>query len=148
MKNFSRIVTAILFMTSHASSSELIPEPAIWSFPDVVESALEISPTNIEGRAFNQLGIAYPLETFNNIDLATINIEDLQKYADVVTHAYPDAVIVKSQIPSNCENMPADQFNETSLAGLAFISINAIVESNRNTAQSCLQGILRNLRKK
>jgi len=148
MNRILKTALAISFLAAKVFAVESIPTPSVWSFPEIVESALEITPVNIDGLPFNQFGIAYEVDVLEKLDLATIKVEDLQKYADAVTHAYPDAVVVKSQLPSNCESMPADQFNETSLASLAYISLNAVEEANRNTAKSCLQGILQNLRKK
>lgn len=69
-----------------------IPEPSSWLFPDVIESARTISPRNVEGRIFNQFGLAYSLEELEALPVATMTPQELQKYADIVTHAYPDAV--------------------------------------------------------
>ena len=62
--------------------------------------------------------------------------EKLQNYADIVTHAYPDAI--GKTIPCNCSNIPVDSFNETSVAGIAFVSLNSKNESIRKCAKACL----------
>ena len=133
-------VLFVILMVQVTTKAEDFPEPSSWRFPDVVVSALQTSPRNLEGIPFNDFGIAYNLDFLEGLVITELPIEELQKYADVVTHAYPDAVLMKSNIPSNCENMPSDQFNQTSLAGLAYISLNAISEENRTTAWLMLKG--------
>jgi hypothetical protein len=114
-----------------------IPEPRSWSFPDVIESARAISPRNVEGRTFNQFGLAYSLEELNALPVATMTPQELQKYADIVTHAYPDAVF--RQTPASCKELPIDQINTTSIANVAYVSLHAIVPATRERAANCLR---------
>jgi hypothetical protein len=115
---------------------DAIPFPETWSFPQVIESARKISPKNIEDHQFNQFGIVYSTEDLSKLDLASMSANELQKYADIVTHAYPDAVA--KQLPDSCYDLPINRLNETAIAGIAYVSINATNESNRNNAKSCL----------
>ncbi|WP_345552462.1 hypothetical protein [Microbulbifer aestuariivivens] len=125
------------FVTNYMSSAESeIPEPESWSFPDIVESARKISPNNLEGRPFNKFGLAYPMGVLSNLDVSSMRAKELQNYADVVTHAYPDAV--SRQLPRSCDEVPINQLNETSVAGIAFVSLNAINEETRKWAKECL----------
>lgn len=116
-----------------------IPEPASWSFPDVVESAREISPHNVEGKPFNEFGLVYPQSEVETLSLATLSAEELQKYADIVTYAYPDAVF--QQILVSCEEIPLDQINETTIANIAYVSLQAIDSGTREEAAICLSEI-------
>ena len=95
------------------------PQPKSWSFPEIVKSAREISPTNLEGRPFNQFGLAYSKEVLQGLDISSMSAEALQNYADVVTHAYPDAIAL--QIPISCKYLSLNDLNETSIAGMAFL---------------------------
>lgn len=116
-----------------------IPRPDSWAFPDIVESARAISPTNLEGRPFNQFGMAYSTSELEKLNVVDMSAEKLQVYADIVTHAYPDAVF--EQMPGSCAAFPLDQFNETAIAGMAYISIHAVEEGNRKRARECLLNI-------
>ena len=116
-----------------------IPLPESWSFPQVVESARKISPKNIEGRLFNQFGLAYSTEELAKLDLKYMTANELQKYADIVTHAYPDAVA--NQLPNSCDGIPVGELNETAVAGIAYVSINATMDINRSKAKACLASI-------
>ncbi|MGE4545956.1 MAG: hypothetical protein AB7D06_17850 [Pedobacter sp.] len=113
-----------------------IPLPDSWAFPQVIESARKISPKNIDGRLFNQFGLAYSTEDLAKLDLKSMTADELQKYADIVTHAYPDAVA--NQLPNSCDNLPVEELNETAVAGIAYVSINATKDINRNKAKACL----------
>lgn len=119
-----------------------IPEPSSWLFPDVIESARAISPRNVEGRIFNQFGLAYSLEELEALPVATMTPQELQKYADVVTHAYPDAVFRQRLFASpisSCKEIPIDKMNTTSIANAAYISLHAIVPATRERAANCLR---------
>jgi len=37
-----------------------LPAPRSWQFPEVIKAARPLSPRNIEGRPFDQRGLAYP----------------------------------------------------------------------------------------
>jgi tetratricopeptide (TPR) repeat protein len=114
-----------------------IPEPSSWLFPDVIESARLISPRNVEGRIFNQFGLAYSLEELEALPVATMTPQELQKYADIVTHAYPDAVF--RPIADSCKELPVEQMNTTAVANLAYVSLHAIVPATREKAANCLR---------
>lgn len=120
-----------------------IPEPTTWSFPDIIECARKIAPHNIEGRKFDQFGLAYSISELKKLPVATMSSEDLQKYADIVTHAYPDAMF--RQFPVSCKEMPIDQMNETSIANIAYVAHNAVDKSTRDRAESCLKEIQKRL---
>jgi hypothetical protein len=113
-----------------------IPEPPTWSFPDVIESARSITPQNIEGRPFDQHGLAYAPETLDALPVATMSALELQKYADIVTHAYPDAVF--QQAPPSCQDPALDRANATAIAGIAYVSLHAIDPATRKRASTCL----------
>ncbi len=118
---------------------EPVPEPSSWQFPSVIESARKLTPQNLEGKPFNKFGLAYSTEELNQLDIASLPATSLQNYADIVTHAYPDAV--GRQLPSDCSIISTKDLNETSIAGMAYISINAINESTRKKASACLVNI-------
>lgn len=118
-----------------------IPEPESWKFPDIVESARKVSPRNVEGKLFNTFGLVYSRDELKNISLNTMPPEELQKYADIVTHAYPDAVY--RQFPASCEELPVKKLNATSVAGIAYVSLNAIDPYTREKAATCLKVIQR-----
>ena len=89
------LLIALLLAIPHngrAFAADKIPEPESWKFPDVVEYARKITPRNVEGKLFNTFGLVYSNDELKNLSLETMSPEELQKYADVVTHAYPDAV--------------------------------------------------------
>ncbi|MBN1904983.1 MAG: hypothetical protein JW927_07790 [Deltaproteobacteria bacterium] len=131
------------FKETYATSD--LPEPATWAFPDVIECARKIAPRNIEGRIFDQLGLAYSRSEVKKLPIATMSSDDLQKYADIVTTAYPDAVF--RQFPVSCKEIPIDQMNETSIANIAYVAHNAIDKSTRERAESCLKEIQKRLTK-
>lgn len=118
------------------SSRGAIPEPPSWSFPDIVESARAISPRNVEGRTFNQFGLAYPSEDLEAVPVATMSAHELQKYADIVTHAYPDAVF--RQAPASCKEISVEGLNTTAVAAIAYVSLHAIEPATRGRATICL----------
>ncbi|QSX38192.1 hypothetical protein [Shewanella sedimentimangrovi] len=120
-------------------------EPESWAFPDVIEHARKISPNNSEGKPFNQFGLVYSSEEVASLKLSILSATELQKYADIVTHAYPDAVA--KQLPEQCHNLPVEQLNETAVAGIAYISINATNSTTRKWATECLSAIQCNFAK-
>ena len=140
------VSAAILFFicsNEEAFTADNIPEPATWTFPDVIESARKISPRNVEGRLFNKFGLVYSSDELGNLPVAAMSSEDLQKYADIVTHAYPDAVY--RQFPATCKKIPIKQMNETAIAGIAYVSLNAIDPDTREKAGICLREIQKRL---
>lgn len=141
MNKFRNLITivAVLAIPQHAFSESVILEPESWSFPKVIESARKISPNNDEGKPFNQFGLVYSPEQISTLKLSVLIAQDLQKYADVVTHAYPDAVA--KQLPTQCGNVPINKLNETAVAGIAYISINAVDSNTRKWAKECLSVI-------
>jgi hypothetical protein len=131
-------LVGLVLLLSHPQihAGETFPTPESWSFPQVVESAREISPNNIEGKPFNQFGLVYSSEFLAKLELSSMSAEELQKYADIVTHAFPDAVA--KDIPESCNEIKAENLNETAIAGLAYISINALNQDTRIKAANCL----------
>lgn len=142
------LVTILFFICSgkKAFTADKIPEPATWDFPDIIESARKITPRNVEGRLFNQFGLVYSLEELKSLTVETMSPEDLQKYADIVTHAYPDAVF--RQLPASCKEISLKQMNETSIANIAYVSLNAIDIGIREKAANCLREIQKRLKNK
>ncbi|QFT53077.1 hypothetical protein [Microbulbifer sp. THAF38] len=131
------VVMSLLFsMTEGVHAKKIILEPESWSFPEVVEHARKINTNNIEGKPFNRFGLVYTSEEVSSLKLSALSAQDLQKYADIVTHAYPDAVA--KHLPSQCGALPLDKINETAVAGIAYVSINAIQKNTRNKAIKCL----------
>lgn len=118
------------------TAEDTIPSPETWSFPQVIESARKVSPKNIEGLVFNQFGLAYSNADLSKLDLASMTANEMQKYADIVTHAYPDAIA--KQYPDSCNDLPVNELNETAIAGIAYVSINATKDKNKNKAKTCL----------
>jgi hypothetical protein len=135
---------ASLVESQASASTTAIPEPSSWSFPDVVDSARKLAPRNVEGREFGQFGIAYPLAELESVPMATMPAEELRKYADIVTHAYPDAVF--RQVADDCKSTPVEGLNSTAVAGLAYVSLHAQNPDNRRGAAECLAEIQRKLR--
>lgn len=122
-----------------SDTQQTIPEPLSWSFPNVIESARAICPRNIEGRKFDQFGLAYPNKNLESLPVATMLPMELQKYADIVTHAYPDAVF--RQFPASCKEIPIEKINATAVAGVAYISLHAIDPATRKRAETCLKEV-------
>ena len=136
------IISTLITFNAYAEGSDnhqKIPEPASWSFPDIIQSARAISPHNSEGRKFNEYGLAYSRNELQSLTVLTMSVQDLQKYADIVTHAYPDAIF--RMAPVSCKNMPMKNMNETSLANMAYVSLHAIVSSTRERAATCLSEV-------
>ncbi len=121
------------------------PEPRSWSFPAIVEHAREINQTNIEGKPFNRYGLAYSSEELDSITLSELDPKELQNYADIVTHAFPDAVA--KRLPTDCSSIAVEELNQTAVAGIAYISINAIGEQTKRDAENCLKIVQQNLKK-
>jgi len=132
-------VILLMLVCSNTQAEESIISPESWSFPQVIEFARKITPNNVEGRPFNQFGLVYSSEELSKLDFSKMNAEKLQNYADIVTHAYPDAVA--KQLPSSCDSVPVEKLNETAIAGIAYISIHASKVETRNWAKSCLSTI-------
>ena len=134
-----------MFFCLNLQAEEKVDTPESWSFPHIVESARKISPNNIEGRPFNRFGLAYSLEEVGDLDFSAMDADEMQKYADIVTHAYPDAIA--EQYPDSCDNMTLDDMNKTSIAGIAYISLNAVKVKNREWAKKYLSVIQNKLKK-
>ena len=147
MSNKERTVTFVFLVsvTTPCLAEESVLEPESWSFPEVVEHARKISPNNTEGKSFNQFGLVYSPEEMASLKLSSLPAEELQKYADIVTHAYPDAVA--KQTPEQCDNLQVKKLNETAVAGVAYVSINAMSPRARKLASECLEAIQRNFAK-
>lgn len=146
MQNFIRttLLAILLLLPALVLAQEIIPEPESWSFPAVIEHARKVCPNNIEGKPFNEFGLVYSPEELKSIRLSELDALELQKYADIVTHAYPDAVA--RQIPDSLDNIPLQSINETTVAGLAYISIHAEDSHTREKAKRNLSEIQARLR--
>ena len=121
----------------HADSAIVFPEPATWSFPEVIELARRLSPNNIEGKPFNAQGLVYSEAVLATLRPSMLSARVLQKYADIVTHAYPDAVA--KQLPLSCTGNALAGLNITAVAGIAFISLHAKDGRTRMRARQCLR---------
>jgi hypothetical protein len=126
-------------------AEEPILEPKSWSFPEVIEHARKLSPNNTEGKSFNQFGLVYSSQEVASLKLSVLSAKELQKYADIVTHAYPDAVA--KQFPEKCDTLSVEKLNETAVAGIAYISINATNSNTKKWAAKCLAAIQSNYAK-
>ena len=140
-QDFANLDTVILRLLGlqAAMAGVGIYAPRSWQFPAVIESARTLSPRNLEGRTFDQSGLAYPLEQLDSLPVASLTPFDLQKYADIVTHAFPDAAFLRQVSVKGCGDFSADELNSTALANLAYISLQAKFPPNRAEAASCLK---------
>jgi hypothetical protein len=120
-------------------SQARIPEPISWAFPAVVESARAISPTNVEGRTFDEHGLAYSIAELEALPVATMNAHELQKYADIVTHAYPDAAFRRGA--GSGKDLPLERLNNTGVANAAYVSLHAVDADTRQRAAIYLEQI-------
>lgn len=100
-----------------------IPVPRSWQFPAVIEAARSFSPRNLEGRVFGQTGLAYSLEQLDSLPVANLSASELQKYADIVTHAFPDAAFLRQVSVQECSDISAEDLNTTALANMAYVSL-------------------------
>jgi len=139
-------ISFLLFFPGIGPAQEAILEPESWSFPAVIEHARKISPNNVEGKPFNEFGLAYSIDELERVRFSELNAQELQRYADIVTHAYPDAVA--KQIPKSLDGIPLQEINETTIAGLAYISIHAKGIEAREQAKRHLSKIQARLKSK
>lgn len=135
------VVRRILEMQSVIGKLSL-PVPKSWQFPQVIDLARTITPRNRAGRPFDRDGLAYSLEQLNALPVLTLSPAELQNYADIVTHAFPDAAFIRTTSLMSCGTIPADQLNTTAIANLAFVSLQAKCPANRAEAAICLQELL------
>lgn len=117
-----------------------IPEPPSWSFPAIVEAARARAPRNVDGRPFGKLGLAYLPDEIDRLQVSKMSVAELQRYADVVTHAYPDAAFGRVSI--DCESVPLDVVNNTAIANIAYVSLHAVVPETRARAAACIERLL------
>ena len=136
--NLDTVIQRLLGLQA-AMAGVTLPAPRSWQFPAVIESARTLSPRNLEGRAFDQSGLVYPLEQLDSLPVASLTASELQKYADIVTHAFPDAAFLRQVSVKGCGDFSADELNSTALANLAYISLQAKYPPNRAEAASCLK---------
>lgn len=136
--NLDSVIQRILGLQAEMAGVGL-PAPRSWQFPAVIESARKLSPRNLEGRAFDQSGLAYPLELLDSLPVASLTASELQKYADIVTHAFPDAAFLRQFSVKGCGDFSADELNTTAFANVAYISLQAKIPANRAEAASCLK---------
>lgn len=147
MKNLRNIITFVplILITQSALAEVPVLEPESWSFPEVIEHARKISPNNIEGKPFNQFGLVYSIDETASLKLSSLPAQELQKYADIVTHAYPDAVA--KQLPEKCDTLEVEKLNATAVAGVAYVAINASNSNTRKATTDCLAAIQSNFAK-
>lgn len=136
--NLDAVVQRLLGLQAEMAGVGL-PAPRSWQFPSVIEAARTISPRNLEGRAFDENGLAHPMEQLESLPVANMPPSELQKYADIVTHAFPDAAFLRTVSLEGCRDIPAEELNTTALANAAYISLQARIPSNRAEAASCLK---------
>lgn len=139
MRNTLIVPLGLAMLAACATTTDVtepIPEPGSWSFPAVIESARKIAPQNIEGRNFDERGLAYPVAELDALKPSSVPPEELQKYADIVTYAYPDAVW--RQVPLSCDVLPVEQLNTITIAGMAYVSLHAVRLETRNRVAACL----------
>ncbi len=142
--NLLVIISCIfLFSSALVTAEENIASPASWSYPEVIDSARAINPKNIEGLPFDQFGLAYTFSDLAKLKFSSMSADQLQKYADIVTHAYPDAIAM--QLPDACDELPVEQMNETAIAGLAYVSINAVKKETRTKVKKCFEIVQKKL---
>lgn len=142
MKKPIRLILTFILLCypSFAIAEDLTLEPESWSYPAVIEHARKISPNNVEGKPFNEFGLVYPIDELESIRVSELDAQELQKYADIVTHAYPDAVA--KQMPESLDRITLQKINNTAIAGLAYISIHAKGAEAREHAKRLLSEIL------
>lgn len=136
--NLDAVLQRLLALQAEIAGVNL-PSPRSWQFPEVIEYARAISPRNLEGRAFNESGLAYPVEQLESLPVASMSPYELQKYADIVTHAFPDAAFVRALPLQSCREFSGDTLNTTALANVAYVSLQARIPSNREEASRCLK---------
>ena len=76
---------------------------------------------------------------------------ELQNYADIVTHAFPDAVFLRSISAKDCDDYDVGEMTAPPLANIAYVSLQAKIPGNRDEAARCLiqlQDLLRGRRKR
>ena len=136
--NLDTVIQRLLGLQA-AMAGVSLPAPRSWQFPEVIEAARAFSPRNLEGRPFDQRGLAYPLEQLDSLPVSSLTTAELQKYADIVTHAFPDAAFLRAISSQRCSDTSADELNPTALANVAYVSLQAKIPSNRAEAASCLK---------
>lgn len=115
-----------------------IRKPSTWEFPYILDEAFSIVDRwNIADRFDRKSGMSIACKTANNPDLKKMPWNELQYFADVITHAFPDAVLL-SMIKTWGENPYLTNLNITAVGNLAFISNNARSPYNRNSAKRFL----------
>ena len=125
--------------SAHSPISTPIPEPPTWAFPEIMEAALEVVSVSIEGRPFNRYGLPYSLEELDQLDVRKMEAQELQNYADAITHAYPDAL--GRQIAAECGDSDLGELSNRAVVGVAYVSLNAIDPEIREHAAACLAAI-------
>ena len=136
----------LIFQSFRVYSEDDFPVPPSWAMPALIEHAREKSPNNIEGQPFNKIGLVDTYPPLSHRDLYDMEAIQLQKYADIVTHAYTDAVA--EQLPDSLESIDIQTLNQTSIANISYISINASKQKIRLSAKSILNAIQQKLRQK
>ncbi|MCY4329583.1 MAG: hypothetical protein OXC48_05835 [Endozoicomonadaceae bacterium] len=129
------VFTILISISKISSAKGYLLEPESWSFPAVIEYAREISPKNIEDKIFGAFGLIYSSEELAALKVYDLSANELQKYADIVVHAYPDAA--GKQLPDKCEDLPISQMNKTCIANVAYVSIHATNPDIRKHAAEC-----------
>lgn len=110
-----------------------------------MEAARELVPLSIEGKPFNRHGFAYPIEELKQLDVKNMSAAELQNYADVTTHAYPDAL--GRQSADEYDSTEADELSNRAIATVAYVSLNAIDAGIRSEAAACLARVQADLQR-
>lgn len=115
-----------------------IRKPSTWEFPHIINEAFQlVDHWGIGDRFDRKSGMSNACKTANNPDFKKMPWNELQYFADVITHAFPDAVLL-SMIEAWGENPHMTNLNKTAVGNLAFISNNARVPDNRKSAKRFL----------
>jgi len=122
------------------------PVPKKIHMPHIIYEALVICPVSKSGRRFGKTGLAHAdieLKEAVVVFRETQNVEEMSKYADVVTHAFCDW----------CANDPDGQIdptkpiefeiNEITVANCAYISLHAASLSVREHWSKVVAALLK-----
>ena len=123
-------------------NNKLFKTPNDWSFPGIIQESFSIMDLQKKGHLFNR-ETGLPCITPSSHDFKTMPWNELEKFSDVVTNAFPDATAIHLQDVMNT-NPHELNLNVTSLGNLAFISNHAVMPVNRNMAKELLSTYIQN----
>lgn len=118
------------------------PIPSSTQRDYIVYEAKQIKPCNSEGRAFNNIGLAYPhqmAEKYRKEFRKTRDVEKIAKYADVVTVAFPDWLATIT--PGTISPSDRKDINATLLANVAYLSLHCKRQEDRDKFKTLLATI-------